>query len=224
MSTIEVPNEAAEAETAADRVFAKIYHLILHSKLLPGQIVKESELSERFGVSRGPVREAVNRLRGLGLLDKQAYARARVSELTLKTVFEIFQLREMVEGLSARLAARNASDEDIERLLSDFEASRENDDTEFDLHARLARISGNSYVERLFCDELNYQIQRYRIMSGKTGRRTQAYNEHWQILRAIASRDEELAESLMRSHIARAVAQLENVLADKVGTNGGPND
>lgn len=214
MSTVEAPNPTAESETAADQVFAKIYDLILHGELPPGEIVKESVLSENFGVSRGPVREAVNRLRGLGLLDKQAYGRARVSGLTLKTVIEIFQLREVVEGLAAKLAARNAGDEDIARLLSDFERSRGKDGPEFDLHVRLARLCGNSYVERLFCDELNYQLRRYRIMSGNTGRRHDAHAEHWQILRAIASRDEELAESLMRSHIARARAQLESVLAD----------
>lgn len=213
MSTVSALRGEAESETAADQVFAKVYDLILRGKLPPGEVVKESVLSEDFGVSRGPVREAVNRLRGLGLLDKQAYGRARVSELTLETVVEIFQLREMVEGLSARLTARNASDEDIATMLSDFEASRAPGGPDFDIHVRLALLCGNSYVKRLYCDELNYQLQRYRIMSGDTGRRSDAHNEHWQILRAIASRDEELAESLMRSHVARAVSQLESVLA-----------
>lgn len=207
--------EPAEGSTASESVFAQIYALILNGALRPGETIKESVLSERFNVSRGPVREAVNRLRGLGLVEKQAYGRARVSELTLKTVREIFQLREVVEGLAVRLAATTASTEELARLYADFKADADGTGSaDFDLHVRIAKLSGNSYVERLYCDELSYQLRRYRILSGNSGRRDTAATEHWQILRAMRARDGELAESLMRAHIAHATDQLSQILGE----------
>jgi len=216
MSTESAVANPGDSTTVAESVFARIYDLILLGELKPGEVIKESVLSVRFGVSRGPVREAVNRLRGLGLVEKEAYGRAHVSELTLETVIEIFQLREVVEGLAARLTAENATSAQLDALLVDYKAwQSQPSDGDFDLHVRLAKMSGNEYVERLFCNELNYQLRRYRMLSGEApGRHGDASTEHWQILRAIHSRDGELAESLMRSHIKRARYQLSNVLGD----------
>lgn len=207
--------DSADTETSVETVFRAISDLILNGEMKPGDIVNEAVLSKRFDVSRGPIREAMNRMLGLGLIEKQAYSRARVSGLSIRTVVEIFQLREALEGLIVRLVVENASDETIERLLQEFtDLTAEGKGTEFDIHIRLAEACGNDYVCRLFCGDLYYQLRRYRKLSGRQpGRSGNAKLEHWQILRAIRSRDAELAESLMRTHIRQATDSLSGMLA-----------
>lgn len=204
-----------EPGTNAETVFNAISDLILNGQMKPGDIINEATLSKRFNVSRGPVREAMNRMLGLGLIEKQAYSKARVSALSIQTVVEIFQLREAIEALIVRLVVEKASDETLDNLLQEFNGhGNEDNSAEFDIHIRLAEACGNEYVRQLFCGDLYYQLRRYRKISGRQpGRSGNAKLEHWQILRAIRARDADLAESLIRTHIRQATDSLSGMLA-----------
>ena len=198
-------------EDVFQRMLAKIYSC----ELAPGEIINESNLAVEFGVSRGPVREAVRRLQGIQLVTREPYLRARVVTLTPRAMFELFQMREAIEGYAARLAARNISDAELEALVRDLEATRRNSDANlaFDLHVRIAHASANSRIIDALCGDLYHLFRMYRRRSGDVGRRKrEAFSEHWQILRAIQARDEDLAESLMRSHIRRAAEHLSEQL------------
>ena len=81
-------------EDVFQRMLAKIYAC----ELAPGEIINESTLALEFGVSRGPVREAVRRLQGIQLVTREPYLRARVVTLTPQAMFELFQMREAIEG------------------------------------------------------------------------------------------------------------------------------
>ncbi|RAI02222.1 GntR family transcriptional regulator [Acuticoccus sediminis] len=202
---------SGQQRTLVDTVFEGIFQLILSGEIPMGGIVNEVALADRFKVSRGPVREAIKALEGRGLILKEPYFKARVVDLDGQDMVEIFQLRESVEGMSVKLATQVMSDEALTRLLSDFERVG-GDGKVLDLHARIARESGNRRIQSLLCDELYYLLRLYRARAGSTpGRHDTASVEHWQILRAMKARDADLAESLMRAHIARATEALQRL-------------
>ena len=200
--------------TLVRQVFDEIFRLLLSGELPLGGVVNEVTLAERFNVSRGPVREAVSLLQGRGLIVKEPYMKARVVELNVASMIEIFQLREAVEGASIRLATQAMSDEAIQMLLDDYEQARAAGTApKYDMHVCIAEGSGNERIRKLLCDELYYLLRLYRARSGQApGRRDGAHTEHWQILRALKLRDGDLAESLMRSHIASATRSLQRLL------------
>lgn len=198
--------------TLVDTVFDGIFQLLMSGELPLGGVVNEATLAKHFGVSRGPVREAVKALQGRGLIVKKPYFKARVVDLGVADMIEIFQLRECVEGMSAKLATQVMSDEAMSRMLDDFDKAKESGRV-LDLHVRIAKESDNKRIQSLLCDELYYLLRIYRARSGATPDRAgSATTEHWQILRAMKARDAFLAESLMRAHIARATEALQRLL------------
>jgi len=165
------------------------------------------------------VREAIRRLQGVQLVERVAYLRARVIELTASAARELFEMREALEGMACRLAALRMGDADIERLSDDLEAARATDQaypdqrirtsTRFDFHNRIAIASGNSRIHAMLAGDLRHLLRLYRLRSGAIPhRKDHAFTEHWQVVRAIRARDADLAESLMRSHVRRAAEQL----------------
>ncbi|MEM9577813.1 MAG: GntR family transcriptional regulator [Pseudomonadota bacterium] len=205
---------AKNQQTLVDGVFDKIFDLVLGGEIPLGGALNEAALAERFDVSRGPVREAIKRLQGRGIVTKQPYLKARLVELKVPDLIEIFQLREAVEGMSVRLATQNMADDALDELLSEFaDAQNRSDAVVLDVHVRIAEGCGNDRIRRQLCDELYYLLRLYRARSGAMpGRRKDAFSEHWQILRAMKARDADLAESLMRAHINRATQGLIELL------------
>lgn len=209
--------EKQEPKTLVNQVFQKIFDLVLSGEIPLGGVLNEAVLAERFSVSRGPVREAIKQLQGLGLVVKEPYLKARVVDLSVSDMIEIFELREAVEGMSVRLATLKMSDAELDQLLAEFSEATNDSNTEaLDVHMRIAEGSRNSRIKSLLCDELYYLLRLYRARSGDApGRRETAHAEHWQILRAMKARDADLAESLMHGHIRRATRSLEDLLADE---------
>jgi DNA-binding GntR family transcriptional regulator len=209
--------ENKQQTTLVDGVFDRLLFKIIEGQIPPGGAVNELALAAEFNVSRGPVREAVKRLQGTGLITKEPYLKARVINLTVADMVQIFQLREAVEAMSIRLATINMTSADIDDMLSEFTSSKGTvEKPVLDIHVRIAEGSGNERIRALLCDELYYLLRLYRVQSGRMpGRKETAYSEHWQILRAMKARDPDLAESLMRAHIARATQTLQNLLVEQ---------
>lgn len=202
--------------TLGDDVFERILELIYSCELPPGSFVNESVLAARFGVSRGPVREAVRRLQGIQLVSRESFMRARVIELKPRAVRELFEMREALEGYACRLAAQSMAIDEIDALTVALDTNRLGlrdvdavTPAVFDFHERIVRASGNQRIIEALCGDLYHLLRLYRRWSGASGeRKSQAFTEHRQILMAMRNRDGELAESLMRSHIARAAENL----------------
>lgn len=199
---------ARRSDTIGNEAFDRILDLIYSCELAPGMIVNESALATQFGVSRGPVREAIRRLQGIQLVSREPFMRARVVSLSTEAIVQLFQMREALEGYACRLAARRMSDDDIATLIADLEDSHHQtvpSAQRFDLHERIVRASGNDRMIDTLCGDLYHLLRIYRRMSGGVPERKElAFKEHWQILRALQIRDADLAESLMRSHVERA--------------------
>jgi DNA-binding GntR family transcriptional regulator len=212
-------SKIADAGTPlADAILAKLLERIYDGRLPQGAPMNEAAIAQEFGVSRGPVREAVRRLQGVQLVTREPYLKARVITLTQEDARELFEMRMALEGLACRLAAERMSDEEIEDMVRAFEQERERvaggtdsvgNAKPFDLHERIVRASRNSRIVGTLCGDLNHLMRMYRLHSGAVPeRKSHAFAEHWQIVRALKARDGELAESLMRSHVARASEHL----------------
>ena len=200
-----------EEDTLAQMALDKIITLVRSGTLRPGAVVNETDLAKRFGMSRGPVREAVRRLEGRKLIVREAYQRARVTSLELKQIKEIFELRECLEGMACRLATQRMSDSAIEALTEQVGKSEPNFTLDFRFNFHLAVVEGcqNSRIQNVLTAEVYDLVRLYRWSSSAVpGRDGMAQKEHWQICRAMATRDVELAESLMRSHVQRSIQLL----------------
>lgn len=193
-----------ESETLAERALLVITEMIVQGKIPLGSPVNEAALARDLGMSRGPVREAVRRLQGRNLVSRNPYQRATVINLNTQEIREIFELREALEGMACELATRRMSHDELLSLVSMTEP--EAGDSTFDLHAAIAKGSGNYRISSILTEDLYYLLSLYRRRAGDIpGRRPRAREEHWQIARAMLSRDSGLAGSLMRAHIRRAM-------------------
>lgn len=200
--------------TLAQTALKSVMTLIRNGELTPGAIVNEAELAKKLGMSRGPVREAVRTLEGRKILTREAFQRARVSKLDANQIEAIFELREALEGMACRLATRKMSDEELASLassasvLSPSENSFVMTDSPFNFHAVIVAACGNAWIQDALSDEVYDLVRFYRWSSpGAAPVSNGRSHEHWQIVRAMQARDEDLAESLMRAHI-RHVRQL----------------
>lgn len=195
--------------TLAEQALARITSFITEGELPLGSVINEVELAKRLSMSRGPVREAIRRLQGRNLVTRNQHQRARVLDLGPKEIREIFEFREALEGMACRLASQNMSDADLARLVHAVEGGHRADQEDFDLHVEIAVKCGNARIANYLCNDLYYLLRVYRRRSAElTGRHERTHEEHWQIVRAMNARDANLAESLMRTHIRRAIEHL----------------
>jgi len=203
-------------ESLADGLFAAIAEDIIGGVLAPGTKISEPVLSRRFGVSRSPVREALRRLEERKLITSARNVGARVAVFSVAEVMDIYFAREALEGMACRLATERMSDTEIDELdevLAEHDrnlSAREDgayyqDSHDLDFHYRLARGSRNFLVEKILCEEFYLLIRLFRRRHNWiSGRGRKAWNEHVRIVAAIRERDSELAEILMRRHVAAA--------------------
>ncbi|TQP67415.1 GntR family transcriptional regulator [Vibrio cholerae] len=202
--------------TKSENLTEYLIEAIVEGQLAPGSKISEPELAKQFQVSRGPLREALMRVEGLGLIERIPHIGARVIQLSPTKLVELYAVREALEGMAARLAARNITEIELaglESLLSTHSthidqvegASYFHQQGDFDFHYRIIQASRNRQLIGLLCDELYHLLRMYRYQSPRShSRPVEALEEHKFILRAIRQRDEELAEILMRRHISRS--------------------
>lgn len=214
------------AGTVADRVFRELRQAIVEGRIRSGSKISEPELSRAQGVSRGALREALGRLESCGLVERRPNLGARVVTLSIEGLLEIYQVREALEGLAARMAAERMEPAAVEKLRRLLERHKEQIDGDpqnayfqqegdLDFHYRIVQGSGNERLIRLLCNDLYQQVRAYRYQLGMASRRgPQAFAEHSHIVDAIERGDGELAELLMRHHIRTSRQNIERLLAE----------
>ena len=219
--------EALEATTLAHRSFDSIKADIISGQLAQGTKIVESDLALKYGVSRGPLREAIHRLEQIKLIVRIPHAGSRVVTLDSKMMQDIYVARESLEGMAARLAARLMPDADVAALSALLDAHADNiektdghayfqSEGDIDFHYRIALASQNRWILENLHGELYQLIRMCRHQSGQFPERAQiALDQHRQIAAAIANRDEELAELLMRRHISGAWQIVKTILEDQ---------
>lgn len=212
--------------TLAERVYRRLSAAILSGELAPGAKISEPALARAYGVSRGPLREALHRLQERKLIARSANQGPRIVQPSPAALAELFVVREALEGMAARLAANHATDTEIAALRAavmrsahapDAEASVAADLDEQhdrDFHFAIAQCSRNPMLIDLLCAELYPLLRLYRgAPTGFQPHGRRPVVEHERIVSAIEDRDPDLAELLMRRHIAAARLRRETVLA-----------
>lgn len=186
---------------------------ILAGKLPEGARLRQVALADRLGISRTPIREALGRLQHEGLVELLPRAGVRVRRFDVDEAVELYELREMLDGLAARLAATRAEPATIARLektLGRMARCLADDDANqwfgahVAFHDEIFRASGNQRLGAL-TSLVQLSIQRFHPLLLKTPRRLEAaYREHRAIADAIGAHDGDAAERVARAHIANA--------------------
>jgi DNA-binding GntR family transcriptional regulator len=208
--------------TIADQVFKKLQKAIVEGEIPAGSKISEPVLAKQFGISRGPLREALSHLEVCNLIERKLNIGARVISLSSQHLIEIYQIRESLEGLAAGLAAKNMTDDEIdelEKLLQQHEKQIDEDQTYFqkegdmDFHFRIVQGSKNLHLIDMFCNDLYHLIRLYRYQFGMVSKRvSRAYLEHEHIVDALRQRDGELAQFLMTKHISHSRQNVKQML------------
>lgn len=176
----------------------------------PGDRLVESDLAERFGVSRTPIREALQRLETQSLLTRDGRSLI-VASLDHNQLAELYVVRAELEGLAANLAARHATPEEV-RVLSDMVRD---DHNLIDDPTAMARANRRFHKQIHLASHNRYLVQQldlvHRSMAlmattslAADGRPEDALEEHQAIVSAIENRDAEAAGDALRAHISKA--------------------
>ncbi|PMR71549.1 GntR family transcriptional regulator [Halomonas heilongjiangensis] len=216
-----VPEQATpEVRTLAERVFQQLQDAIVRGELAPGSKITEPGLSKAYGISRGPLREAMRRLEAHRLIERVPHVGARVVKLSMRELLELFDLREALESMAARLAAEHMTSEEVAGLREVLALHERQSDLkrgeayyqregDLDFHFRIVQGSHNRMLMTLLCDDLYYLVRLYRTQFSASGSRPQrAFVEHHRIVDAIEAGDAELAELLMRRHVSASRANV----------------
>jgi DNA-binding GntR family transcriptional regulator len=216
-----VTSEALRNRSRGAFVYESLRDAIWDGHFVVGDRMTEEEIAHMLGVSRTPVREALQRLQERGLLAVGAGRTLVVAGLSKQQVFELYAMREILEGSAARFAAQYATAGEIEmlrRLLAEF--SRHHDDPRMlvSLNRRFHRAVCEAAHNRYLIETLDSLHDSLTLLNGSTFRvpprpsRTDA--EHRKIVRAIERRDSNAAEKAARDHVRQAQRTRFDVLGD----------
>jgi len=206
----ELPGQPVRHYMLGDQIKDRLLTLIMEGGLAPGERIVETQIAREFGISQGPVREALRDLAALGLVELQPYRGARVRKPTRSEHLEVMRVRTELEVLAAREAAGRISAEVAEtlrRLSREMaEASRAGNvhdhalkNTEF--HATIIHASGNRTLERVWM-MLQPFAQTYLTVTVAGLNPAGHYVDlHGPILEALLSGDPSLAEEAIREHL-----------------------
>ena len=220
MTTAPRPSKGTDLiqpNSVADLAYERIRGLVLSGELAPGTRLGQVELAERFGISRTPVREALRRLAGEGLVDFHSNRGFRVADLGLDAVLRRLEVRAILEPGIARLAAQRRTGRNVELLngciaregrarsgIAAHDASRE-------FHVTLAHASGNEELVRVLESLWLVEVGR-RLLSRRSAVsdwQSEDAEEHRAIADAVAEGRAEDAESLMAKHVRGALRHWE---------------
>ncbi|MEV0481516.1 GntR family transcriptional regulator [Streptomyces sp. NPDC050508] len=190
-----------------DRVYEALLELITTRALQPGQHLVESELAGHLGVSRQPVREALQRLNTEGWVDLRPAQGAFVHEPTEEEADQLLTVRTLLEAEAARLAAVNAGKAGIavlEELCAEGERAVDADDVDAAVamnarfHTKVMELAGNAVLAELAA-QVDRRVRWYYTPVARQ-RGVRSWIEHRALIDAIAARDELRASLLMREH------------------------
>jgi DNA-binding GntR family transcriptional regulator len=197
--------------TLADSTADALRERILAGLFAPGERLVEAEIARQLAISRGPVREALAKLREEGLVRDEPRRGWFVSALTTRDIDEIYELRSALEARAARLAIARGAAVELRDRLAELRAAARRDDREsfaaldYQFHAELTRLSGNTRLHRVFIQQagvlrtlLRLEITtQYESLAGILA-------EHEHLLEEILSGDPARAETACEVHLQQA--------------------
>ena len=205
-----------------EQVCEKIRDSILHGEIKSGDKLGEEDLAQRFQLSRTPIREAIRQLEVEGLVARTRYVGVTVRQLTPAELIELLDIREVLEGLVARLATRQMDAKSLARLRTTFKqmsSAVKSGNVERYLEEALAfrRILVSCCHSKTLGQYVMSIENRLRLMGQRTaqipGRMAAAIDDHGRLLDAIERGDPHSAEQLNRKRIEAIRADVERSLS-----------
>lgn len=203
-------------KTQADAVAGKIRALILNGTFHPGQPLRQEALSEQLGVSRTPLRHALQSLAEDGLVEITGYKGARVKELDQGMVSDLFDMRLLLEPLALRSALRHHTKLDFAKAEMALDAADAEQDLaklaelNWDFHYALYRPSNRQTLLRTI-EQLNKASAFAEVVASSIAVRSEkSSSEHRKLLQACQNGDEVGAVSMLREHLQLARHDIRN--------------
>ena len=209
------PSLRIEHENLDDKIYARLKALIAERRLLPGERILQDRLAREMGVSRTPLVNALKRLAQERLVEWVSRRGIYVKRFTKREMARLFQVREVLEGLSARLAAPRIDRDEVDRLVEMFRgldvtptpaAVRRYVERDRYFHWRLVEIAGNEQLAHAM-ESVNMMF--FAWQDGLVRPAAETVQEHFAILEALRRRDPDASEAAMRLHIRRSLERLE---------------
>jgi DNA-binding GntR family transcriptional regulator len=202
-----------QSETLGERAYFALRSAITSGFLKPGERITERDLAGKLQVSPTPVREALRQLEQEGLVVRTPNREVCVSDMPSASVAEMLLIQAALRGIAARLAAEKITDEEVGEIQAVLQENEEVLDTGppelfLDLadrfHALVDQASRNLTVVKFLDTVMAFDpIDRLETLTDREQAQAR-FREHQQIAAALAARDRDLAEELMRSHVLRA--------------------
>ena len=202
---------------ASERAYAALRDDILEWRLEPGTVLGEVEQSERLGISRTPLREALARLLSDGLVAAQGGRGLVVTAVSVNDIAQLFELRQALEQQIARQAAQHCDPTVFESLATEFRAAPEllerSDHTAYyelvsRLDAAMDAASANTYLVTAVRSLRPHLVRLRRISRDNSSRLLAAAREHLLIVEAVAAGDSELAASATHVHLHQSLTSI----------------
>lgn len=218
--------EHPENRTRADRISEQLAQEIMAGQLVPGARLDESELAERFGVSRTPVREALRELDAMGLAEKRPHRGVIVTSVSLARLHQMFEVMAEIESVCARLAARNMTPDErrfLDALHRDSAGLvREGATEAYAEHNKAFHSAIYRGTNNWFMEETTHWIRRRvspfrRAQFELPARLGLSYREHDAVVQAILRGDEAGAGEAMHRHMMTVSDASANLVSEPLG-------
>lgn len=206
------------------QVYDEIKRGILKGQYMPGDVLTERKLSDEMGISRTPIREAMQMLAHDGWLVMETYKGAVVREFDLEYVLEVLKIRKSLEMLAVEDAVLNLTDRDLEELEEIAQCQRDmlNHYDEYDyiemdrkFHQKIYELSHNRTLQGLL-NNFNDIISFFGIRALKQKeRKITTMEEHQKILEAVKSRDASAAVRAMEDHMSKTFINIEGYMKER---------
>ncbi|WP_019121214.1 GntR family transcriptional regulator [Brevibacillus massiliensis] len=223
-----------DLSVSTESIHAQVTNLlrkaIVSGEFALGEKLSETALSQRLGVSRTPVREALKQLQQEGLVDIIPRVGTCVAKPTEKEISELFTIKEVLEGLAAGQMAKRGDTSELRELvgaMNDMEASVQSRNIDAYVeandrfHDAIIKGSGNSKLQyhfNLLINQLPYRRFVYLTLD-QPNRLEKSVEEHKQIVHAIKSQDHQLAEQVMREHVRASGEKLMQLMKSELFEN-----
>jgi DNA-binding GntR family transcriptional regulator len=202
---------ALRNQSRSEFVYASLRDAIWEGRFTRGERIPEEEIARSLGVSRTPVREALQRLQERGMLTVGAGRSLVVAELSKQQVLELYAMREILEGSAARFAAQHANEAEIDilhRLLDEFDKHRDDPRLLVSLNRRFHGAVCEAAHNRYLIQTLDGMHDALALLHSNTfrvpNRTSESDAEHRRIVLAIERRNPDAAETAARDHVRQA--------------------
>ncbi len=213
-------NKAAKQKSST-AIYDTLRDMAISFKFTPGERINESELSATLGVSRTPLREAMQKLVSENLLRWERNKGFFCRPLDVKEIYDLYQFRRLIETEVVRIVCRNASDEALQELKEYVEQTAEYSDPDQGIdidqgfHKKIAVMSDNNELVQALnkIDQRIFFVRWIDLVKHGPAR----MNKHSDIVNAMIARDEELAVSTMANHVEQHLEQISDLIREGYG-------